>query len=54
MNNDIQNVGSKSRINSTLYGPRINLSWFESKESISKLTEGLGKKGQTNWFCSYC
>ena len=44
MNTNIQNVGSKKVINSTLYDPRINLTWFNSKERISKLTEGLGKK----------
>ena len=44
MNTDIQNVGSKTGINSTLYDPRINLNWFNSKERISKLAEGLGKK----------
>ena len=35
---------AKKGINSTLYDPRINLTWFNSKERISKLTEGLGKK----------
>ena len=44
MNTDIQNVGSKKEINSTLYDPRINLTWFNSKERIPKLTAGLGKK----------
>ena len=44
MKTEIQNVGSKKGINSTLYNLRINLTWFNSKERISKLTEGLGKK----------
>ena len=46
MNTDIQIVGSKKGINSTLYDPRINLIWFNSKGRISKLTEGLGKKAK--------